>query len=257
MTPRDAAAAVRAALRTEADPVKAAGAARYFKGRVAVYGVSAPRVRAVAADLHRAVKGRWTVRDAVELCEILFPKPELESKGVAGLVLSRFRKEFSESLFDRIKIWLEKNYLDNWASVDVFCTDVLGFLVETYPRLEKEIRTWTDHPNMWVRRAAVVAFIKPARKPQYGDTIYGIVSDLFSDCEDLIHKACGWLLREAGKCDRDRLERFLLCNGPAVPRTTIRYAIERFPEEERRRLLETTRARPAESRGRPRPSSRR
>lgn len=244
MTPRQAAKAALAALRAEADPVKAAGASRYFKEKAAFFGVSSPRVRAIAADLYRDLKGRWTFLDAVELCEILFPKPELEAKGVAALVLSRFRKEFPESLFGRIKSWLEKNYLDNWASVDVFCTDVLGFLVETYPGLEKKIRTWTSHPNIWVRRAAVVAFIKPAKKSRYGDTIYGIVSDLFADREDLIHKACGWLLREAGKCDRDRLEKFLLLNGPAVPRTTLRYAIERFPEPERRRILETTRFRP-------------
>ena len=244
MTPRQAANAALAALQAEADPVRAAGATRYFKEKAVFFGVPAPRVRAIAAELYRDLKGRWTFHDAVELCDILFPKPELEAKGVAALVLSRFRKEFPESLFDRIKVWLEKDYLDNWASVDVFCTDVLGFLVETYPKLEKKIRMWTSHPNIWVRRAAVVAFIKPAKKARYGDTIYGIVSDLFDDREDLIHKACGWLLREAGKCDERRLETFLLLHGPAVPRTTLRYAIERFPEPERRRILETTRSRP-------------
>lgn len=251
MTPRQAATAALTALRTEADPVRAAGAARYFKEKAVFFGVPSPRVRAIAADLCRDLKGRWTCRDAVELCEILFPKPELEAKGLAALVLSRFRKEFPESLFDKIKVWLEKNYLDNWASVDVFCTDILGFLVETYSGLEKKIRTWTSHPNIWVRRAAVVAFIKPAKKTRYGDTIYGIVSDLFADREDLIHKACGWLLREAGKCDKHRLEKFLLLHGPAVPRTTLRYAIERFPETERKRILEMTRSRPVSEKMRP------
>lgn len=56
-----------------------------------------------------------------------------------------------------------------------------------------------------------------------------------------MHKAVGWLLREAGKADRKRLERFLLDNGPDIPRTTVRYAIERFGKADRKRLLEATR----------------
>lgn len=56
-----------------------------------------------------------------------------------------------------------------------------------------------------------------------------------------MHKAVGWLLREAGKTDMERLKRFLLKNGPEIPRTTVRYAIERFPKNQRKQLLEETR----------------
>jgi 3-methyladenine DNA glycosylase AlkD len=73
------------------------------------------------------------------------------------------------------------------------------------------------------------------------DEAYGLVASLLGDAEDLMHKACGWLLREAGKTDMARLERFLLSHGSAVPRTTVRYAIERFPETRRRELLVRTR----------------
>ena len=73
------------------------------------------------------------------------------------------------------------------------------------------------------------------------DEAYDVVASLLDDTEDLMHKACGWLLREAGKTDVKRLERFLLRQGPAVPRTSVRYAIERFPEAHRKRLLVATR----------------
>jgi 3-methyladenine DNA glycosylase AlkD len=63
------------------------------------------------------------------------------------------------------------------------------------------------------------------------------------DPEDLMHKASGWLLREAGKTDAERLEKFLLTHGPAIPRTTVRYSIERFPEGKRKELLVATRGR--------------
>ena len=64
---------------------------------------------------------------------------------------------------------------------------------------------------------------------------------LLPQTHDLMHKACGWFLREAGKADEKRLERYLLQHGPAIPRTTVRYAIEKFPEARRRMVLERTR----------------
>jgi len=75
----------------------------------------------------------------------------------------------------------------------------------------------------------------------FRDAAYEVATELLGDKEDLIHKAVGWLLREAGKVDRDRLEAYLLDKGPRLPRTTLRYAIEKFPKEDRKRLLEATR----------------
>ena len=72
------------------------------------------------------------------------------------------------------------------------------------------------------------------------DDAYAIAESLFKYPEDLIHKATGWMLREAGKPDPARLEGFLLKHGPKIPRTTLRYAIERFPPEKRKTLLEKT-----------------
>jgi 3-methyladenine DNA glycosylase AlkD len=70
---------------------------------------------------------------------------------------------------------------------------------------------------------------------------YRIATRLLDDDEDLMHKAVGWLLREAGKSDMERLAEYLLTKGPRMSRTTVRYAIERFPKDERKRLLEATR----------------
>ena len=73
------------------------------------------------------------------------------------------------------------------------------------------------------------------------DAAYEIAGSLLGDREDLIHKATGWLLRECGKTDTGRLERFLLRHGPGIPRTTLRYAIERIPARRRKEILEATR----------------
>ena len=228
-------------LKALADPVRAAGARRYFKHTVKAYGITAPDVRALASEIYGSVKGSWTVTDALALADILFAAPELESKAVAALVLCRFKKDFPATFPAKVKAWLAADLLDNWASVDVFCTDAMGAFLAAHPARVEEVRSWAFHPNRWVKRASAVSFIKLAKKEEFLDAVYGIAVSLFPVDDDLIHKATGWLLREAGKRDPRRLEAFLLRHGRAVPRTTLRYAIERFPEARRKSLLARTR----------------
>jgi len=237
--PQDIAKAARRALAAQADPVRAQGVERYFKAYESVksYGLTAPDVRALAAELYSRVKADWTVDDAVALCDILFADPEIEAKAVGGLILSRFKKAYAPALFDKVKGWLAADQLDNWASVDSFCTDAMGAFLLRYPAYVEKIKAWARHPNRWVKRASLVSFIKLARKPEFLPAIYDISASILPVDDDLIHKANGWLLREAGKADAARLEKFLLKHGPAVPRTTLRYAIERFPEAQRKAIL--------------------
>jgi 3-methyladenine DNA glycosylase AlkD len=103
------------------------------------------------------------------------------------------------------------------------------------------MRVWARDRNMWVRRASIVGLIQRARRGESLDLVYEIARRLHPDREDLIQKAVGWALREAGKTDMPRLERYLRANGAAIPRTTLRYAIERFPEKKRRAILAATR----------------
>ncbi len=239
--PEDIARQALARLRAGADPIRAAGAQAYFKDAVKCYGVTTPDVRSLAADTYSLVKDDWTVAEAVALCDILYEEPHLEAKAVGTIILIRFRKIFPKSLFAKVKGWLAADLLDNWASVDILCPEVVGALIVAYPDLEEKIRSWSRHPNRWVKRASAVSFIKLARRKEYRDTIYAVASSLFPVDDDLIQKANGWLLRETGKGDMPRLEKFLLAGGPAVPRTTLRYAIERFEEGKRKDLLARTR----------------
>ena len=239
LSPQAVARSVRQALAAKADPVRAQGVERYFKAYETVksYGVAAPDIHALAAELYARVKTDWTVDDAVALCDILFADPEIEAKAVGGLILSRFKKAYPPALFDKVKGWLAADKLDNWASVDSFCTDAMGAFLLRYPAYVEKIKAWARHPNRWVKRASLVSFIKLARKPEFLPAIYDLSASILPVDDDLIHKANGWLLREAGKADAARLEKFLLKHGPAVPRTTLRYAIERFPEAQRKAIL--------------------
>lgn len=242
LTPQAVARLALKKLSARTDPERARQVQKYFKDTVRSFGVAAPAVRALAAELYLSIKKEWGVSQALQLCAILFPRPELEAKGVAALILARYKKEFPPGLCGQVKEWLAKNYLDNWASVDIFCPEIMGALLRRYPELVREVQTWPGHPNRWVKRAAIVSFLKLTKKEGFLDIIYEQALALFPVADDLVQKANGWVLREAGKCDMPRLERFLLAHGPVIPRSTLRYAIERFPESRRRELLLETKA---------------
>jgi len=228
-------------LKALADPVRAEGAQRYFKERVLFLGIATPDMRELAQEVYQKIRPEWGVEEATEFCAVMLANPYHEVKGLGIIIFEKFRKDFPRSTFTKIKDWLLADYCNSWALVDVLCPTSMGSLLEKYPDLVQEIRGWTNSPNRWVRRASIVSFIKLAKKTQYLESIYEIVRSHFVDADDLIQKASGWLLREAGKADMARLEKFLRRHGPAIPRTTLRYAIERFPEPKRKALLLATR----------------
>jgi len=227
-------------LKALADPVKAQGAQRYFKERVLFLGIAAPDLRELAREFYQKIRPEWGVKEATEFCAVMLANPYHEVKCLGILIFEKFRKDFPRSIFATIKDWLLADYCNSWALVDVLCPTSLGALLEKYPNLVKEIKVWTNSQNRWVKRASIVSYIKLAKRTQYVDAIYEIVRSHFADPDDLIQKAGGWLLREAGKTDPAKLERFLRQHGPVIPRTTLRYAIERFPEPKRKALLLAT-----------------
>jgi len=240
-TPRQVAKQIIALLGKKADPEKAKQGQRYFKEQVKLFGLSAKDLDLLVKELYRSLKPHWSVNDVIELCDILLPNPYLEAKGTAIGLLAAYKKDFEKDLFLKIEKWLSLDYCDSWAAVDGLCLYVLGELILKYPELKEKIKKWPHSSNRWIRRAAAVSFIKSARRGKMLDDVYEISKSLFPYNDDLVQKANGWLLREAGKADSARLESFLLRHGAAIPRTTLRYAIERFEEKKRKHILVVTR----------------
>jgi 3-methyladenine DNA glycosylase AlkD len=247
VTPRALAAEARSRLAAVADPAVAARARSYFKEdeAVAFYGVRAPRLRAIERELLGRVAGRWTLPEAVAFCDAMLAVPQLEAKGLGILLLARQRRSFERGLLRRAKSWLARGRCANWASTDALSLSIIAPLLERRPADTRSVAAWTRARSLWVRRAAAVSLVRMARRGQALDVAYGVAAALREDRADLIHKATGWLLREAGKTDPARLERFLLRQGQHLPRTALRYAIERFPAARRRQLMALTSARRA------------
>jgi 3-methyladenine DNA glycosylase AlkD len=233
---------VTRALGRMARPSGEFNAQRYFRGdhSLRFYNVGTAVVREYARSIYLANRGRWTIEDAMALADELIVDPYLETKSVGIEVVARFRNAFMPGHLSRWKRWLAGNHSANWATTDSICGTLIGPLLVKHPELADRLRIWSKDRNMWVRRASIVGLISLVRTGAALDTAYDISRVLHRDQEDLIQKAVGWTLREAGKKDMERLEQYLLSEGRMIPRTTVRYAIERFPIAKRRMLLNAT-----------------
>jgi 3-methyladenine DNA glycosylase AlkD len=241
LSPHQVAAETLTLLRSHANAKRAASYQRYFKEPVHYFGLDNATSQKVKGDVYDRVRGSWSIQDAVRYCDAMVRDPHMEARGIGYQIVARFVSDAPPELLIDVKRWLERT-CGNWGLVDNLAPSVLAPLLERHPGLIPQVVSWTDSPSQWVRRGATVAFVPlVSKKKKYLATAYRIAARLFGDEEDLMHKAVGWLLREAGKAEPDRLKKFLLKNGPKIPRTTVRYAIERFSKEERRYLLEATR----------------
>jgi 3-methyladenine DNA glycosylase AlkD len=234
-----AAREARRALARLARPAGEFDSSRYFRaaGDLGFYNVGTEAMRALARSIHESHRHEWSLDEAMAFADVLIVDRYLETKAVGIELVARYRRDFTPRLLPVWKRWLADNHSANWATTDAMCGALVGPLLVQYPELAVRMRSWSTHKNMWVRRASIVGLISPARRGEALDLIYDIAKRLHADKEDLIQKAVGWALREAGKTDMKRLERYLRANGADIPRTTLRYAIERFPPRKRQALL--------------------
>ena len=237
--------AVTRELRRQSRDAGTFDASRYFRGtsNLGFYNCGTAAMRRLAHSVYLAHRDEWTIDDAQALADVLITDRFLEAKGVGIEVVARYRQSFSPPLLKRWKRWLAADHSANWATTDAICGSLIGPLLVRFPAQAREMIAWSTHRNMWVRRASIVALIPLARQGKALDLLYANARRLHADPHDLIQKAVGWALREAGKADPARLERYLRANGPTIPRTTVRYAIERFAPARRAALLKETRER--------------
>jgi 3-methyladenine DNA glycosylase AlkD len=241
-TVASAARAARIALKKLSRPAGQFDASRYFRGEhnLGFYNTGTKPMRALARDIYRAHRDRWSLNEALAFADALMSDRYLEVKAVGLEVLARYRRDFTPVVLARCRRWLERDHSTNWATTDEMCGVVIGPVLVRHPSSMKEMRAWASHTNMWVRRASIVGLLPAIRRGETKaavDLVYDIARRLHRDPHDLIHKAVGWALREAGKVDPVRLEEYLRANVRAIPRTTFRYAIERFEPRKRKQLL--------------------
>jgi 3-methyladenine DNA glycosylase AlkD len=127
--------------------------------------------------------------------------------------------------------------LNNWDIIDSSAHKIVGPWLQDRDR--KPIYDLAKSRSLWDRRIAIISTYYYIRQADFSDTLK-LAAQLHDDTEDLIHKAVGWMLREVGNRDRKVEERFLATHYKKMPRTMLRYAIEKFPERQRKAYLNGT-----------------
>lgn len=150
--------------------------------------------------------------------------------------MGQFEKNKNEAFRkDCVDFYLANTrYINNWDLVDLSCYKLLGVWLEDKKRDLLYRLAVSD--LLWEQRISMVSCMHFVRKGDYKDCL-ALADSLLHHSHDLMHKAVGWLLRETGKKDRNVLKAFLQTRYQDMPRTMLRYAIEHFPEEERKRYL--------------------
>lgn len=228
-------------LQSYAKPSKAHDLQRFFKTGPGEYGEGDVFIGVIVPDT-RKVARTYSNLSFAEL-EKLLESDIHESRLCALIILTLQFKATKDSnaqkkIFDFYIKQLHRGHINNWDLVDVSAPILGAFLIETpdpYPLLTKLAKS----KNLWERRTAMIFTFAFIRAGELDPTI-DIAEQLLKDQHDLIHKAVGWMLRELGKKNIDLLRQFLSAHANRMPRTSLRYAIERMPERERKKWLLST-----------------
>ncbi len=228
-------AEIQGALESCADPLKREFLPRFFKTGKGEYGqgdkflgVVVPNIRAVAKQ-YREV--------SFDVLARLLQSPWHECRLCALLILvERFRKSDESGKKRIFDFYLSRTkHVNNWDLVDLSAPGIVGAYLKDKPCRDTLYRL-ADSPLLWEQRIAVVSTYTLIKNDDFID-ILALAERLLHHPHDLMRKAVGWMLREMGKRDKELLVQFLEKHCRVMPRTMLRYAIEKFPEEERKEFM--------------------
>jgi len=211
---------------------------RFFKTEKGQYGygdiflgIRAPKIRLIA---------KKHVNISIVNMKILIQSKYHEERFLGLIILvNKYSKTKDKKTKNQLyKIYISSfKYINNWDLVDVTCPHITGkHLIDKDRSI---LYKWAKSDDLWTKRIAMVSTFSFIRQNDLEDT-FKIAEILLQDKHDLIHKAVGWMLREAGKRDLEKEEIFLKKYYRDMPRTMLRYAIEKFPESKRQDYLKGT-----------------
>lgn len=208
----------------------------FFKTGKGQYGYGDKFIGVRVPDCRKIAK-KFRELSMIEIKKLL-SSPIHEERLTALLILvDLFEKGDDKKQKEIFDFYLE-NYkrVNNWDLVDLSAPKIVGAYLLNNPKLTSVLNKYAKSKNLWERRLSIVATFTLIRANQFDQTMKS-AKVLLSDDHDLTHKAVGWMLREVWKRDHNIVEKFLKDNYNKIPRTTLRYAIERMPEPKRLQFL--------------------
>jgi 3-methyladenine DNA glycosylase AlkD len=195
-------------------------------------------LRKISNNIFKEVKGKPSA-EILDICDELLRSGERYTRFFAFEWARKLKGQYRKSDFVRFERWL-KDYVDNWGACDHFC-GITGRLLVQYPDLVPKFRKWTRSKNRWFRRAAAVSLIDPVTEGILLDEVFKTADLLLTDDDDMVQKGYGWMLKEAGSAKggifSDEVFKYVIKNKRDMPRTALRYAIEKYPAAKRKEAM--------------------
>jgi 3-methyladenine DNA glycosylase AlkD len=202
---------------------------RFFKETVKMYGIKSATVILIGKDYFKKLENTEK-RSVFLLCEELWKSEMMEESFIACNWSHSIHKQYEPSDFLIFENWVNK-YINNWASCDTFCNHTVGTFIEMYPAFLSGLKKWAGSENRWVKRASAVSLIIPARRGKFLSEIFEIADILHADTDDMVQKGYGWMLKSASQAYQKEVFDYVFSKKKTMPRTSLRYAIEKMPKE--------------------------
>ena len=222
-------ARIRQELVAKADPEIQKTSQRFFKEDIVCYGMKTATVIAIAKKHWKEVRGQ-SKPEIFALCEELYKSGYMEESFIVSNWAHALSDRYKREDFPVFRRWID-TYITNWASCDGFCNHTMGDFIGRYPEYTDELKRWTQSENRWMRRAAAVSLIIPAKQGMFLKESIEIANLLLTDIDDMVQKGYGWLLKEASRKHTDVVFSYVMKNRRRMPRTALRYAIELMPKD--------------------------
>ncbi|MCL4378788.1 MAG: DNA alkylation repair protein [Actinobacteria bacterium] len=220
---------IRAELAKNTDEATQKSFQRFFKKEVKYYGVKTGVVGKIAAKFWPEIKN-LSKEEIFKICEELYSSDYTEEAFIVSFWVPKLADTFEKKDLALFKKWIEK-YINNWAKCDGFCNHSIGLFVEKFPESVEELKNWTKSNNRWLKRAAAVSLIIPAKEGKFLKDVFEISDRLIRDTDDMVQKGYGWMLKEASRLHQKEVFDYVSRNKSIMPRTALRYAIELMPKE--------------------------
>jgi 3-methyladenine DNA glycosylase AlkD len=227
---------LRNELKNNIDEGTKSTAQKFFKEQIKFYGIKTSVVSKLSKEYFLKIQD-LKKDEILKLCEDLFSSGYIEESFIACNWSFNIHENYEEADFLIFEKWIEK-YVNNWATCDTLCNHTIGAFIEKYPIQFEELKKWAKSPNRWMRRASAVSLIIPARKGKFLDQAFEISNILLTDKDDLVQKGYGWLLKEESRIHQKEVFDYVMKNKKIMPRTSLRYAIEKMPQELRKIAIE-------------------
>jgi len=227
---------IRSELQKNIDLKTQESSRKFFKEEIQSYGVKSVFVSKMSKDYFKSIKNN-SKEEIFGLCEQLWKSQTLEESFIACNWSYFVHKEYQPTDFIVFEKWIS-NYVNNWASCDTLCNHTVGEFIEMYPEYVSRLKEMAKSENRWMRRASAVSLIIPAKKGLFLQDIFEIADMLLMDKDDLVQKGYGWMLKVACQKHQQEVFEYIISKKSIMPRTALRYAIEKMPEDMKKAAME-------------------